>query len=317
MTRGINQKENRLGEERYNYQGYLMRIAEYIDANNMIVEFEDEYKTKVCASYRQFDDGGLKNPNYRIDKISINHQGCPMMIVEYGNANNMVVEFQDEYKGRVHTNYWSFTKGNVKNPYHPMVLGVGRIGVKYPSKINDKTTKEYQAWKGVVARCFDEKYKQKHPTYKDVTCCKEWLLYENFYEWLHNQENFDKWHRGRQWNVDKDILFKGNKVYSPETCCLVPNNVNKLFSKSDAVRGNLPIGVRSSGGRFQARCCNPITNQTEYLGAYSKMEDAFYLGYKPYKEDIIKQVAKLEYNQGNITKQCYDAMMKYEVEITD
>ena len=315
MTRGINQKENRLGEERYNYQGYLMRIAEYIDANNMIVEFEDEYKTKVCASYRQFDDGGLKNPNYRIDKISINHQGCPMMIVEYGNANNMVVEFQDEYKGRVHTNYWSFTKGNVKNPYHPMVLGVGRIGVKYPSKINDKTTKEYQAWKGVVARCFDEKYKQKHPTYKDVTCCKEWLLYENFYEWLHNQENFDKW-GDKRWEIDKDILIKRNKVYSPETCLLVPNNINSLFLNASNHRGDLPIGVRRSRGRFMARCNNPITKIREYLGTFDTPLEAFYV-YKKYKEDLIKQIAQIEYDKGNISKKCYEAMLNYEVEITD
>lgn len=39
--------------------------------------------------------------------------------------------------------------------------------------------------------------------------------------------------------------------------------------------------------------------------------------YKIYKELIIKQVAKEEFDIGNITKKCYDAMIHYEVEITD
>ena len=83
------------------------------------------------------------------------------------------------------------------------------------------------------------------------------------------------------------------------------------------MRGNLPIGVKkSSKNSFLARCSNPITGEREYLGSYSTPFYAF-LAYKQYKENIIKQVAELEYSKGNITKRCYDAMLKYEVEITD
>ena len=66
-----------------------------------------------------------------------------------------------------------------------------------------------------------------------------------------------------------------------------------------------------------SNCRNPFIDKTEELGSYSTPERAFYLGYKPYKEDIIKQVAEIEFNKDNITKKCYEAMMKYEVEITD
>lgn len=46
------------------------------------------------------------------------------------------------------------------------------------------------------------------------------------------------------WALDKDILVKGNKIYSPETCCFVPQEINNLFTKRKSCRGTLPIGVK-------------------------------------------------------------------------
>ena len=245
-----------------------------------------------------------------------NNQGCLMKIINYNKCEDIIVEFQDEHKAKVHTNYSAFLKGEVKNPYYPSVLGVGMIGVCYPVSVNRKSTKEYQTWRDMLVRCFDKKLKDKRHTYMDVTCCKEWLLYENFYEWLHSQSNFDKWYNGYKWNLDKDILVKKNKIYSPETCCLVPHNVNSLFIKSDAVRGDLPIGVIKKDGKFVARCAIQDLNKRKYLGDYETSEEAFF-AYKIYKEELIKQVAENEYNQGNITNKCYNAMINYEVEIND
>lgn len=258
--------------------------------------------------------GILKIEN-RLGETNINHQGCLMKIVQYNRVDDILVEFQDEYKGVVHTQYQSFIRGNVKNPYYPMMLGVGMLGSKYPSKIDNTLTKEYQAWKGIIYRCFDGKTKSRNLAYKDAICCKEWLCFENFYEWLHSQENFEKWDDDK-WTIDKDILVKGNKIYSPKTCCLVPNNVNALFILKGNYRGNLPIGVKRSHKSFIARCNNPFTRERVYLGSYSTSEKAF-LAYKKYKENLIKQVAEVEYNTGNITKECYGAMIRYEVEITD
>lgn len=239
-----------------------------------------------------------------------------MKIVEYKNSTNIKIEFQDKYKAKVYTVYSAFKKGEVKNPYHPNVYGVGMIGNKHPTNINGKQTKEYNIWREMLYRCSNKNLKEKHPTYKDAICCEEWLLYENFYEWLHSQENFDKWLKGDRWNLDKDILIKNNKVYCPETCCLVPHNVNNLFIKSDATRGKLPIGVSKHKHGFQVNCNNPFTNTQKYLGIYKTIKKAF-LVYKHYKEDVVKQMAKIEYSKGNITRQCYEAMMNYVVEITD
>lgn len=260
----------------------------------------------------QYEINKIQKSN-RLGETNENHQGCLMKIIEYNTTKDIVVEFQDSFKTKVHTQYNNFKKGNVRNPFYPSVYTVGIIGTKYSINNNEK---EYRAWKDIIKRSYDEKLINKRPTYQNVTCCKEWLNFENFCDWIHSQENYEKWLNGNRWCIDKDILIKGNKVYSPETCCLVSNEVNCLFLKSDNSRNGLPIGVSKKEDKFQAYCDNPFTHKKEYLGLYDAPKQAF-KRYKHRKEEIIKRVAQEEFDKGNITKECYEAMLKYEVEITD
>ena len=260
----------------------------------------------------------LKNDKYlnRIGQTNYNNQGCLMKIIEYKSATDIIVEFQDEYHYRIRTWYDNFKKGAIKNPYAPAVFNMGRVGIKYKTTTDRKTTKEYNAWTNMLNRCYSVEFQNKNQAYIGCSVSEEWLLFESYYEWLHSQPNYDKWSGDEKWCVDKDILLKGNKMYSPKTCCLVPDYVNTLFVKKDASRGNLPIGVCIHKDGFQACCSNPLLNKYVYLGIYDSSERAFQ-AYKKYKENLIKQIAEIEYDKGNITKQCYDAMMNYQVEITD
>lgn len=252
----------------------------------------------------------------RVGEEKLNNQGCLMRIVEYNNAHDIIVEFQEPYY-KTKSNWSNFVSGKIKNPYYPSVYEVGVIGEKYPIYVDGKKIKEYNTWCSMLERCYSKKYKDKYQAYKDAICCNEWLYFDNFYEWLHSQENFDKWINGDRWHIDKDILVKGNQLYSPNTCCLVPINVNVLFVNHNTTRGNLPIGVHKNGNGYNARCRNPFNNnKSKDLGTYSFIEQSFQ-AYKTYKEDIVKQIAKIEYDKGNITKDCYNAMINYEVEITD
>lgn len=122
-----------------------------------------------------------KLKNCRVGEEKINNRSLLMKIVTYNNANDIIVEFQDEYKEKVHTSYTNFSKGLVKNPYTPSVCGVRINGNKYPMCINGTPLKEYRIWIHMIERCFGKKRKKTNPTYKDVTCCDKWLLYENFY----------------------------------------------------------------------------------------------------------------------------------------
>ena len=311
-------RNERIGKENFNNEGYSMKIVEYKTADNIIVEFQDEYKQKVNTTYDHFIKGKVSNPhkNRRLGETRYNNQGSLMKIVEYNNSHDVIIEYQDKYRFKRRTYYSNFVNGCLDNPYFPTVCGVGIVGdmKKYTSK-NIKVDREYNMWRGIIHRCYDKECKIKYPTYKEATCCKDWLLFENFYEWIHSQENFDNWNKCNDFDIDKDILIKGNKVYSPETCCLVPSRVNYLFVNKKNKRGNLPIGVTRDKNRYSAQC-NDINCKHHYIGSFNNPEEAFN-AYKVYKEKIIKQVALVEYDKGNITKQCYEAMMRYEVEITD
>ena len=56
-----------------------------------------------------------------------------------------------------------------------LVYGVGVNDWVGRVKVGGKKIREYQLWKGMLQRCFCEKYKQKYPSYQGVTCSKEWL----------------------------------------------------------------------------------------------------------------------------------------------
>lgn len=318
----MKQRNERVGTTVQKRNGEIIKVIEYIDASHVIVEFQDDWQEKVETTWACFCDGRVRNPmidKNKIGMIRYNHQNCPMKIIEYNNSLDILVEFQDDYKIKRRTTFNEFRRGNLKNPYFPSVYGVGIIGEKYPVSYNKKAIKEYNTWTLMLARCYCNF--EGNERYEDVTCCKEWLLYENFYEWLHSQENFEQWLNGNKWDLDKDILFKGNKIYSPTTCCLVPHNVNSLFIKSNAMRGEYPIGVgyKEKECRYYARV-SMVRNGKQYrkmVGRYPTPEDAFYLGYKPEKEKYIKKIAQEEYDKGNITQCCYEAMMNYKVEITD
>ena len=104
-------------------------------------------------------------------------------------------------------------------------------------------------------------------------------------------------------------------MYSPDTCCFVPNEINALFIKHDSKRGKYPIGVSLHNKKFCARI-NIFKKGSVWLGTFDTPELAF-LAYKRAKEAYIKDTAQMYYDKGKITKRVYDALMKYEVEITD
>jgi hypothetical protein len=200
-----------------------------------------------------------------------------------------------------------------------LIYGIGHVDYSLPITHNGKKIKEYEAWRGMLKRCLDDGYLQREPTYKGCIVSQEWTYYNAFYNWVLSQENYNKWKNGdKKWAIDKDIIAKGNKTYSDKTCFLVPQNINSLFTTRKLHRGEYPIGVDylKRLNKFRASCMNPFTKKQELIGLYNTPELAF-AAYKEYKENIIRKVANKEYFDGNITQQCYDAMLNYKVEIND
>lgn len=205
-----------------------------------------------------------------------------------------------------------------------LVRGIGVKGMDYPVWSNGKEAKEYTLWKHMLYRCTENCW-GKHPTYTNTVCSENFKNYTFFYEWIHKQVGFgNKDEKGRCWNLDKDLLVKGNKVYSEDTCVFVPQRINLLLTKRDASRGECPIGVRKRNSKFLAECGAGKNGRRgldgkwvrgqKHIGCFDTQEEAF-RAYKKFKEALIKEVAN-EYKD-KLDPRAYQALLNYTVEITD
>ena len=146
----------------------------------------------------------------------------------------------------------------------------------------------YKKWRGIIVRSYDT----SRPAYKDCYVCEEWRYLSNFIRWVNSQPDMD-W-KNKQ--LDKDILFVGNKVYSPDTCCFVPQNVNKFPTDSAAIRGKYMIGVSPSVSKknpYLSQCEDPLGVRSTYLGVYPTEIEA-HLAWKSKKHGYALELAELE-----------------------
>ena len=170
-------------------------------------------------------------------------------------------------------------------------------------------TKPYSTWKNMLRRCYSH-YDYNQASYEGCTVTHEWLLYSTFKKWF--DENYVEGYA-----LDKDIIKKNNLLYSPETCCFVPQEINNLFIKRKRDRGALPIGIvlipRNRYKKYKAQ----VSGRTPYsVGYFYTIEEAFQ-AYKSAKEQYVKELATQYFQEGKITRRVYQALMEYQVEITD
>lgn len=250
------------------------------------------------------------NKRHRIGEIKLNKYGSKMIIEDYISSNKIIVRFI-ETGNLVSTSYHNFTKGIVKSPYDKTVYSKGYIGIgKYNSRINGRTTKQYNTWNAMMTRCYNDKFLKQHISYAECKVCDEWHNFQNFAKWY--DENFYEI-PNEVMCLDKDILIKGNKIYSHKTCVFVPQRINTLFIKSNSIRGNLPIGVVIHKNKFEANCKN-TKRKNVFLGSFNNEYDAF-LAYKNFKENFIKSTA--ENYKNLIPRNLYDSLINYTVSIED
>jgi len=191
-----------------------------------------------------------------------------------------------------------------------LVFGVGINDWAGKVTVDGKPIWKYQLWKNMLRRCFDDKLKQDRPTYEGVTCSKDWLSMTTFIEDVSQMRGYAL----SGWALDKDILVKGNKLYSKDTCCFVPAEVNLLLIKSDNCRGEFPVGVYfdKASGKFVAQLA--INGKLKHLGRFNTPEQAFQV-YKRAKEAQIKVVAQKW--QHLLDERVFQALLAYEVNIDD
>jgi hypothetical protein len=226
---------------------------------------------------------GIERPNFkdRTGEKYITNEGYEIEIIEYFNSLNCTIRFLYNGYTKYNVSFGCVKRGEIKNPFHISICGIGYFGVGYyKATVNKNTTPVYYKWVGMLQRCYNKNHQEKHPTYIDCTVVEEW----------HNFQVFAKWYEKNHiegFELDKDILVKDNKIYSPETCCFVPSEINMLFSETGIKNKSLPKGVCLNNGSGKKYIC---TFSKMYLGKFDTIEETLKV-YKEAKKQHIKEIA--------------------------
>lgn len=242
-----------------------------------------------------------------IGQKSKNYQGLEMVVDVVNDYSDIVVRFLGEYKDVRNCSYGHFKTGSVKNRYFPEIYGVAYIGNTTSQESPYTRKKSYLTWNSMIKRCYS--VTKKDSSYANCSVCKEWLCFENFEKWYN--ENYYTI-TNEKICIDKDILVRGNRIYSPTTCLFVPERINNLFIYKKNKDSNLPIGVviRKNKGIVKYISKMNIDGKETHLGAHNTIEGAFD-NYKKKKENNIKRIANIYKN--NIPQKLYNILMEYEV----
>lgn len=171
-------------------------------------------------------------------------------IVEYQNCENVTIRFRN-------TGYEYITSMNhienneVMDRLHRNVFG-GVVGM------SDYDVEIYKIWYNMLYRA-----NKQGGSYKDASVCKEWLYFPNFYSWAKNQ-NYQK-----GWHLDKDVIVRGNKEYSPQKCCFLPSEINTFFEKS-----NKAIGYGMNRGKTKYVSFIRSKGKKLHLGTFDTKQEA-------------------------------------------
>lgn len=182
----------------------------------------------------------------------------------------------------------------------------------YVPFLNSNRMKARRLWNDMQTRCYNAKLHERYPEYEGCSICDYWLEdKERFFKWV--EENYYMV-GSEQMDLDKDILVKRNKVYSPETCVFVPHSINTLLLNCKRKRGKYPLGVNYEKGKNKYRAALNIDCRIVKLGHFNTPEEAF-MEYKRHKEALIIVVA--DKYKGKIPNKVYDAMINWKIDIND
>lgn len=238
----------------------------------------------------------------------INNQASSFIVIKYEHARKITIEFQDDYGYQLVAAAYEIKNGQVKNPYAPSVCGVGYIGVgRFKVTENKRMSVEYGMWKSMIRRCYDDAFKKRTPSYLDCFVHSDWHNFQVFAEWLNSKDYSHK-----NYHLDKDLLVAKNKVYSSDTCVLIPARLNSLLLRSEGKRGSNPIGVSVSadGVNFVARV--NINGKTQNIGTY-KNKVLAHKAYAEEKERYVKTLA--EEFKAEISADAYQALINWRVRL--
>lgn len=308
----------KVGETYKNNSGESFKVTSYEGHSKVGVIFEDGTERFVQAG--NIKKGAVRNTGHFIDKGQkfVSNQGCEYIVLERKSVSKIQVKFLDANGHEKWIASKEILMGKVKNPFHPEVCGVGFMGVgeytgTYRNGEGKKTnTPAYEVWRGILRRCYDEKWlsSPRGNSYRGCSMDNRWHNFQNFAEWFYNHKYYNV-----GWHVDKDIIFRDNRIYGPDTCTLIPHQINVLTTNSKAARGKYPIGVyfKKDIGKFRSQIAK--FDQNQKLLVESNDPHVCFLAYKAAKEEYMAEVAMLW--EGKIDQRVVDSLKNWTVREND
>ena len=205
------------------------------------------------------------------------------------------------------TNTSNLSKGSVKDNLLPVIFGRGFVGVGYCNSSSNSA--EYKLWTSMFWRC----YSGKCPTYAGVEVAVCWYNFQNFAHWCQSQKGFGN----KGWELDKDLIHKGNKIYGADTCCFIPKVINNCLLSSNKTRGDYPVGVSfiKKEGKFVASVRGLVGTLHKGTKERFLTANAAFYRYKELKEYVFQNLA--ETWKGQISDVAYNSLLHRQVCIDD
>lgn len=243
----------------------------------------------------------LNNQKRLVGEVFNTNRCGSLVVIAYTSCSDVTVRFLATGT-EVKTTMGNIKAGRVRDK-------AANINGVMDMKYDETTIRLYAIWKAMIYRC-SGKLSKSRSTYDDCSYSEDFSVFSDFYSWCKSSVGFDI----DGWQLDKDVLKRGNRLYAPETCCFIPSELNSLILRSQAIRGALPIGVSyTKHGKFRARL--KIGKGVEkHLGTFDSAMEAF-SAYKKAKELRIKELA--EKWKGSIDQRVYDSLISWEVNIDD
>lgn len=190
----------------------------------------------------------------------------------------------------------------MKNLTHDICFNSGGI---HKTKVNGRHSAVYLAWYNMIMRCYSEDVHLRQPAYIGCSISSDWHDFQDFADW-YDKNCYSK----KGYQLDKDLLVAGNKIYSPITCCFIPQELNKLLIISKQARGHYPQGVdfNLNAGKYRAQI--RIDKKKVYLGLFDCPNEA-HRAYVIAKESYVKKKA-LEW-QDRIADNVFQALMSWRL----
>lgn len=309
-----------------NKKGLEFKIVEYVKSTKVKIEFVGSGYTTWAAT-KEIKNGSVRDwiayplldgkykpkttkkrgPGVAVGEMIENFYGCKYEVIEV-YARTCKIKFLDSF-GYEKVVLKNDARRGIRNPYRKSVAGVGYIGEGKYSSVNAQQL--FMIWSNMLVRCYDEESLKKNITYTECSVDERWHCFQDFAAWCEAQPEFIK---NKDWHLDKDIKYRGNKIYSPETCSFVPRDINNLFTLRGNKRGDCPLGVHWDNKKETYVAQVNKDQKRKFLGYFPDTDSAF-AAYKQAKEEVIREMAE-KYKDG-ICSNVYDSLINWKVEVTD